>query len=287
MKGLKENRKLKTMLGALLDKISHKDRVHLSIINFSSRNPIYAGFQDEKLVYPASIYKLYVAGALLQEVKSNRIKLEKKVVVKKINATDKKKEVSSDPRLLLKSGDRAPARYLLDLMITRSDNSAANCLIDLVTREKINKFIHKHGWKGSEVTRKFLPREFEDKKYKEAPMTLSNTRHIAEFLYLVEEGRLINSKLSKFLKELLGKQLDKSKIRKGLPKSANFFHKTGWFDFRKDKKLVGVCGDCGIVEDGKIKYVISCIVTLPEKKGSKVLNLIGKRTHLLMKDLAR
>ncbi len=47
-------------------------------------------------------------------------------------------------------------------MITRSDNSAANCLIDKATRPEINKMIDDLGWSGSEVTRKFLKRKYED-----------------------------------------------------------------------------------------------------------------------------
>ena len=51
-------------------------------------------------------------------------------------------------------------------MITRSDNTAANCLIDFAQRPKINELLHSYGWQGSEVTRKFLKRPVEDEAYR-------------------------------------------------------------------------------------------------------------------------
>ena len=86
-------------------------------------------------------------------------------MVKSPNDVDKSEEISYDPRPLLKDGDTVTVNYLLDLMITRSDNSAANCLIDIATRDSINKTMHENGWHGSEVTRKFLSRKYEDRGY--------------------------------------------------------------------------------------------------------------------------
>lgn len=38
--------------------------------------------------------------------------------------------------------------YLLDLMITRSDNSAAYCLIDIAGRPNINLTMLQNNWAG-------------------------------------------------------------------------------------------------------------------------------------------
>ena len=64
-----------------------------------------------------------------------------------------------DPRPLLKDGDTVTINYLLDLMITRSDNSAANCLIDVATRDSINKTMHENGWMGSRCYAKIPAKE--------------------------------------------------------------------------------------------------------------------------------
>jgi beta-lactamase class A len=279
----KSSKELKAKLDKVLEQIPERHLVHLSVLDLSSDKPVYAGFQDRKFVYPASIYKLYIAMTVLREVEKGRLDLlETKVRITKRNIVSKVEEqVASDPRPLLTAGMRVQLCELLDLMITRSDNTAANTLVDLVTREKINRLIRRYGWQRSEVTRKFLPREAEDPKYREAKPTVTSTRHLTEFLYLMGWGNWGYS-FTSFLHDTLTLQRDETKISRGLPKTALFAHKTGWFSFRRDGKLVGVTGDCGIVEDGKKHYIVSCIVVLPNKHGNRLLAQIGKRLHALM-----
>src|SRR5690625_5154855 len=108
-------------------------------------------------IYPASVYKMYVGMEVLKQVSEGQYSLyQQRVISHTYNVVDRVKEIQNDPRPLLQPGDTVTVDYLLHLMITRSDNSAANIMIDLATRPKINKTIHSFGWDGSEVTRKFL-----------------------------------------------------------------------------------------------------------------------------------
>lgn len=261
----------------------------MSIVDLNKKKPRYAGFRDTKFVYPASIYKLFVALAVLNEVKVGRLTLNtRKIWISKKNAVDKRKEVPSDPRPLLKPGQRHSIKYLLDLMLTRSDNTAANTLIDVVTRERINRLIRRFGWRGSEVTRKFLSRDKEDPKYRKAKATVTTTRHLAEFFTLMNKCELLDATSSLTIENILGAQLDRTKIRAGLSLNALFFHKTGWFSYTNTKdKLVGVTGDCGIVSwmiapDFSYEFVVSCIVVLPDAEGNKLLEKIGERLEELL-----
>lgn len=252
--------------------------LYLSVVDLSSGIPVFAGFQSETPVYAASIYKLDVVAAFLHEVEAGRLKMERFVTIKEHNAVDKKPELPNDPRSLLQPGTAVSLGYLADYALTGSSNTAANELIDWVTRERINAFLLERGWAGNEVTRKFLPRKFEDEAYKEAPGTMQTTLHFAELLYLIEMGRL---PMSAHLKALLSRQLDKTKIRQGLPAEASFAHKTGWYSFEQEGKRVGWMGDCGIVEDGAKHYIVSCIVNLPDEEGEVALHAIGRRVHSL------
>jgi beta-lactamase class A len=275
-------KKIKKVISDLkLDKefsISDKTKKHISlcILDLSSEIPKIAGYKMYNFLYPASLYKIYIAGALMEQVSKKKLFLDKKYKVKKVNAIDKKKEVSIDARQLIKAGQSVSLDYLLDLMITRSDNTAANCLIDIIDRKEINKFIHKHGWKGSEVTRKFLPRELEDKKYKDAKPTLTNALHVAEFFYLLEEGKIGNKDLSIYLKGVFGRQLDNTKLSKGFSKKSNFHHKTGWFAYGKKNKY-GFTADAGILEMNDKKYIVSVIIPVSPLKGNKILKNLGTK----------
>jgi len=143
------------------------EQISFAVIDFNGDTPVLGGVNPENFIYPASVYKMYVAAEVLHQISNGEYSLYQSYIVKSPNDVDLSKQIDSDPRPLLKDGDTVTINYLLDLMITRSDNSAANCLIDLATRPRINEMMHKYGWQGSEVTRKFLKRKFEDEGYAE------------------------------------------------------------------------------------------------------------------------
>ena len=163
-------------------------------------------------------------------------------------------------------------------MITRSDNSAANCLIDVARRENINNTIRLNGWAGSEVTRKFLKRKYEDPGYDTIRGTETNALHAADFMYKVFTNQLINPWVSMQLKALLGRQLDGTKISTGLPTSAMFFHKTGWWSNYTD--------DVGIVENRNEKYIIALFIPLLEEVAKSKFEVVSKRVWELMESRA-
>ncbi len=180
---------------------------------------------------------------------------------------DKKKEIASDARKLLLAGNKISVAHLLDLMITKSDNTSANCLIDLVGRENINKYIiKKHGWCGSEVSRKFLSRELEDKKYKNAPITQTCSAHVAEFLHLLYTEKLISKNVSKKLKKLLGQSLTAHKNPIYTPKNSKIYRKGGWLKVKLDNGNIVRWNSVGaIIESKNKKYIISIISVLKSK----------------------
>ena len=96
----------------------------------------------DNFIYPASVYKMYVAMEMLNQIEQGAHSLSESYIVKSPNDVDVVKEISWDPRPFLRDGDTVTINYLLDLMITRSDNSAANCLIDIAGRKNINKTMH-------------------------------------------------------------------------------------------------------------------------------------------------
>ena len=251
------------------------EKISFAVIDLSGKQPVIGGVEMDNFIYPASVYKIYIAMEVLKQISNGQYSLFYAYVVKSPNDVDKSSEISWDPRPLLKAGDTVTINYLLDLMITRSDNSASNCLIDIANRKNINKTMHEYGWQGSEVTRKFLSRKLEDPGYDTITSTMTNALHAADFMYKVQTNQLVNPWVSQQMKVLLGRQLDTTKLATGLPHNAMFYHKSGWWSY--------FTNDVGIVDDGKVKYIIALFTPITEMNVRPGMKEVSARVYELMK----
>lgn len=179
-----------------------KHEMGIAIIDLKNPKPEIFGYNLDHFIYPASVYKIFIGAEMLRQIEAGIFSFDQKVVIKEPNDVDKDARIfPGDTRKLLNAGDEVTIDHLLDLMLTRSDNTASNQLIDLVGRENIiTNIIHTNNWHGSEVTRKFLDRIKEDKKYQFSETTKTCARHITEFMYLVETSQLISPFVSQHLK---------------------------------------------------------------------------------------
>lgn len=250
------------------------ESISFAVIDLNGRKPVLGGVNMKHFIYPASVYKMYVAMEILKQVSEEKYSLFKSYVVRSPNDVDRTSEISWDPRPLLKDGDTVTIDYLLDLMITRSDNSAANCMIDIADRKNINQTIHENGWYGSEVTRKFLSRKLEDPGYDTIRSTVTCALHAADFMYKIYKDQLVNPWVGKQLKVLLGRQLDTTKLSTGLPHNTMFYHKSGWWSY--------FTNDVGIVEDGNIKYIIALFTPITEDNVRPRFKKISERVYDLI-----
>ena len=251
------------------------EKISLAVIDLSGDQPKLGGVNYDNFIYPASVYKMYVAAEILNQVSQGKNSLYQSYITKEPNVVDRSKQIDNDPRPLLKDGDTVNVNYLLDLMITRSDNSAANCLIDIAQRRNIDSLLHTYGWYGSEVTRKFLKRKFEDPGYENIRGTETCALHAADFMYKIYSNKLVNNWVSLQMKTLLGRQLDKSKLSTGLPNTAMFYHKTGWFAYWTN--------DVGIIDDGEVKYIIACFIPLKEELALPKFKVLSEKVYALIK----
>lgn len=251
------------------------ERISFAVIDLNAPRPVLGGVHAENFIYPASVYKMYVAMEALKQISEGKYSLYSPYIVTSPNDVDKSAEILWDPRPLLHAGDTVTIGYLLDLMITRSDNSAANCLIDITRRENINKTMQEYGWKGSEVTRKFLSRKLEDPGYETVKSTETSALHAAEFMYRIYTHTLVNPWVSMQLKTYLGRQLDTTKLGTGLPQNAMFYHKTGWWSMYTN--------DVGIVDDGEVRFIIALFTPVPEMEARPRMKQVAADVYRLMK----
>ena len=252
-------------------------KISLAVIDLNQKKPVFGGVNAADFIYPASVYKMYVAMEILKQVSHGKYSLFRQYIVPPNNEVDKTREISFDPRPLLRAGDTVTINYLLDLMITRSDNTAANCLIDVATRKAINQTMVENGWHGSEVTRKFLKRKNEDPGYDTIKSTMTHAMHAADFMFKIYRGQLVNPWVSLQLKALLGRQLDTAKLSAGLPANVMFYHKTGWWSYYTN--------DAGMVDDGSIRYIIAVFTPVKEEDANPKLKILSSRIYTLIKNL--
>ena len=62
----------------------------------------------------------------------------------------------------------------------------------------------------------------------------------------------------------------------GLPDSAMFYHKTGWWSIYTN--------DVGIVDDGQIRYIIALFTPVREEEVSGAMREVSARVYRLMKN---
>ncbi len=304
---MRENKELTLALTKIVKKVNVNE-ISLALINLKTPEPEIAGVNMEHFIYPASIYKVFVASEVLRQIDTGQRKLEDLIEISDVNEVDKDnprffpKSTHRDHRPLLKAGEKVTIDYLLDLMLTRSDNTASNVLIDLVGRENINtNIILPNGWSGSDVTRKFLNRLKEEGEYRVSKITVSNAKHLAELFYKIETNQLVNENVSQKLKGYMLKWNRDG--RKGLyiPEFKDYYRKGGWLEingykwniwrgiksaYQKGVAIIRYSGDAGVVTGSNSRYAIAVLtliktkypwVKFPMKKLSKeVYNLMEK-----------
>ncbi|MFZ2522423.1 MAG: serine hydrolase [Minisyncoccia bacterium] len=284
---MKENLQLSQKIKEIVENFHPKpNEISLAIIDLKNPEAQIAGFNMDHFIYPASIYKVFVGAEILRQINAGLRKLEDVVEITLVNEVDKNvrffpKCTHKDYRPLLKTGDKVTTDYLLDLMLTRSDNTASNVLIDIANRENINNnIILPNGWNGSDVTRKFLDRLKEEGEYRVSKITVSNARHLAEFFYKVEQGQLVNPWVSEKLKSYL---LRWNRDRRGglnLKDFKSYYRKGGWLvingykwniyhgirtAFNKGYAVIKYSGDAGVVEGKNSHYAIA-VLTITKTK---------------------
>ncbi len=155
---MKENVQLSEKIKTIIESIHPTPAdISFAVINLKSSEHEISGYNMDQFIYPASVYKAYIGAEVLRQISEKQHSLDELIEIKSPNDVDTNvklfpKNTKADHRPLLKARDKVTVDYLLDLVFTRSDNSAANTLIDLVGREYVNDHIIKpNGWEGSRI----------------------------------------------------------------------------------------------------------------------------------------
>jgi len=138
--------------------------------------------------------------------------------------------------------------YLVEVMITQSDNTATNMFIDYLGMDSLNNYFKRLGLSDTNLVRKMM-----DFKSRKAGLeNFTSARDVAFLLEKIYNNKLINKDFSGKCLEILKRQKARDRIPKKLPSDAVVAHKTGL-----EK---GVCHDAGIVFTPNGDFLI-CVLT--------------------------
>lgn len=222
----------------------------------------------DDFVSSASIIKLPILFELFRKIdRSEKDGSSDTALSKKLFYTDIYKTWGSG-RLQFTPLDRyLTVDYLAKIMITQSDNSATNMLIEEVGGlSAVNSAMRSLGLDKIQLNN-WLP-DVEGKNKISA-------RQIATLLYNLDNPRFLSQKSKIAIKEYMANVENRSLLQAGLPPEAILIHKTG--DIGK------MLGDAGVVyaQNGK-KYIIVVLVNRPHNDYS-ARNLIQEASAMVYK----
>ena len=178
----------------------------------------------------ASVIKVAILVELMARVDEGEFSLEERALLR-----DEDKVPGSGVLSMLHEGLEVTLEDLAHLMITVSDNTASNVLIDRLGTEAVNERLRGLGLRKTELGRKFYDFEARDRG-------LDNwitAREMADLLVLIERRQAVSPAGCEKILAIMRKQQFTDRIPKLLPPDTPVANKTG--------SITGVCHDVGII----------------------------------------
>jgi beta-lactamase class A len=171
---------------------------------------------------------------------------------------------------------RLTIRDVAALMISVSDNSAANIIIDRVGMENVNALLDSLGLTHTRLRRKMM----DVKAAAEGRENISTPREMVTLLEDLYRGKVFNKQMTDDFFELLSGHKE-SYIPRELPEDLRIANKPG--------ELEGVRNDSGIVFAGNRPFVISVMTTYlrREKDGGEAIVRIATAAYQMFDRLSR
>lgn len=197
--------------------------------------------------------------------------------------SDRERKIDLNTKIELKNSQKTPGSGILKnavagqvfsledymiIMVTESDNTASNILIDFMGFDELNTRFKKLGLTYTNLSRKMMD-------FKQRKKGVENYTTTAEMAYLLEQiyrGKAVSPEVSKKCLGILVNQKVNDRIPKELPKGTVTAHKTGLED--------GLCHDVGIVYTPKGTFLI-CVLTKHNYKYAQTSKKMIARMSLL------
>lgn len=208
------------LINTLDDEIQKaKAKISLFIKNLNTNQILYS-YEPEKKIISASIIKLPIMLATLELVQKGNLFFSNRIRIKKEDILEDTEVFEYDER-------EYTLEELLIWMIINSDNTAANCLIDLIKMEQINAYCKKLSLKNTELNRKML--DYDALKLGYNNFTSANDMElIYRSLY---NKSILTESLCDFATSILKRQRNKQYSLRYIFDDITVAHKTGDLDY--------------------------------------------------------
>ena len=232
--------------------------------------------------YPMmSVFKIFVAAAVLDKVEKENVSLDKKILISKDmiypTYSPLRDKIQNYPY-------QTTIEELLFYMIAQSDNVATDVLISYLGGiNALNQFLEVVGF--SQIVIKVNERQMSE-DIQTQKFNVAQPYDVALFMKSILEGNILSAKQKEIWMNFMQQtQTGKDKLKAGLPRDVVIGHKTGSSD-RDDKGVKIGDNDVGFVflPNGEI-YYIAVFLKNSKMNDEKNANLISQISELVYDEL--
>jgi len=204
----------------------------------------FASWRTDKVFKSASLIKTPIMLCALEKVEAGQLSLDTVIPVQPCHCV-------GDEAPVIENGTDVPLSVLLEYMITYSNNSATNVLIDLLGMEEVNAFSKRIGLQDTLLRRHMLDYE----AARQGRENLTSTADMLRLYTLLHKGEVLTPFMCETAIPILLRQHDKELLMFANP-AQKAAHKTGG--------LSDIGHDAGILYGENRTLIFALLVTGPD-----------------------
>lgn len=206
----------------------------------------FAAYREDMVFKSASLIKTPIMLCALEKAEKGELSLNAPVSVKK-------EQCVGDEAPVVQNGFNVPLSVILEYMITDSNNTATNALIDEMGMDSVNAFIRRIGLSNTVLRRHMLDYEAA-RQGRENRTSAEDMKKLYTYLYKRE---MLTPYQCEQALPILFRQHDKELL---------LFSKPGQKAAHKTGGLSDIAHDAGILYGEKRTLIFAALVTAPDEK---------------------